>query len=119
MPLVLGAMAAMIAIVFWPHRTAPVPIPQIAIVDPTHAAVPFVWPAKLTRLHAPHYETYVTDMRSGMREAVSQLSDNMDGALEAPLVSGSVQTVRHVAGELEEFALVTWSQLRPRRDPGC
>ena len=59
------------------------------------------------------------DMRSGMREAVLQLSGNVDGALEAPLVSDSVQTVRHVAGELQEFAMVTWSQLRPRKEPGC
>lgn len=121
LPLVMGAMAAMIAIVFWQYRVSHAPS-QLQIVQqlPTpSAAVPLVWPAKLTRLHAPPYVSYVMDMHSGMREAILQLSGNVDGALEAPLVSDSVQTVRHVAGELQEFAMVTWSQLRPRKEPGC
>ena len=54
LPLVMGAMAAMIAIVFWQYRVSHAPSQrQIVQQLPTpSAAVPLAWPAKLTRLHA-------------------------------------------------------------------
>lgn len=120
-PLLAGAMAAMIAVVVWQHRPAPLPPALQVVVNPlppaTHRVM--VWPNTIDPLRQVHLGTYVTDMRSGMHEALSQLNGNVEGALDAPVVTDSVATVRHVAGELQEFAVVTWSQLRPRREPGC
>ena len=119
-PLVTGAIAALVAVAVWQHRPTSVkPLEQVVHLPVAPATTTVALTNPFERLHGVRYEIYVTEMRSGMREAVSQLSDNVDVALDAPLVTDSVKSVRHVAGELQEFALVTWSQLRPRREPGC
>ena len=61
------------------------------------------------------YEARYQNMRSGVRQAVGQIAVGVDGTIDAPLVTGTVETARHVAGDVQEVASATWMQLRPRR----
>ena len=120
-PFVAGALAAMLAIVFWHHKPAmDHSVPRIA--DGGHSPKPspklLAWTPSIPSFERVEYDKYVTPMRTGMKAAVSQLGANFDGALDAPIVSDGVATVGHVAGDIQEVALATWSQVRPRREPG-
>jgi hypothetical protein len=118
LPFVAGAMAAMVAITIYHHRPAADKVaPEVVkVIPPAPASNQLTWPQAVSQLDTVKYEAYVSDMRTGVKDAVSQLQVNVDGALEAPLVSDSVATVRHMAGDLQEIAMVTWSQVRPRTD---
>jgi hypothetical protein len=115
LPVISGALAALVAVAVWLHQPNR---PGIA-VKPTPVENPaLTWAINVAPL-SEHYHMYASDVRSGVRQAMTKLSDDVEGALDAPLVNDGVAGVRHVAGELQEFASVTWSQLKPRRGPGC
>jgi hypothetical protein len=59
---------------------------------------------------------YVMDVKSGMRQAVDQIALGMDGAVDSPVVKGSVQTVRQLTGEIEEAMRPIGERLKPRFD---
>ena len=110
-----AAVAALLAVVFWWPR--PTPKPRVAVQPVPKIIQPIDWDSTLTHLPSVPVGAVVSEVRSGMNEAVAQIGQNVNGALEAPVVTGGVAAVRHVAGELQEFASVTWDQLRPRQGP--
>jgi hypothetical protein len=120
LPLVTGAIAAALTFALWPrHNPVPPATPQIVINAKPPAIDLSPWPRGVSHLQQVAYNV-VTPVRSGMHQAVTQIGVDMQNALGAPVVVQSVTTVKHVAGELEEFATVTWSQLTPRKqNPGC
>jgi hypothetical protein len=119
-PLVGGAIAAVLMIALWPrHKPATSRVPQVVIhADPVPLDVSH-WPRNVSRLREVAYDVYVDPVKSGVNQAVRQIGREMNSAMDAPVVVQGVTTVKHVAGELQEFASVTWSQLVPRRNPGC
>ncbi len=115
----LPAVAALLAVALWPrHPSAPSEPPRLVAVNPAHVTTA-TSPPTLRDLRGIEYAIYISQVRDGMQEAIGQLSTGVDTVREAPIVTGSLATVRHVAGELQEFASVTWSQIKPRRSPGC
>ena len=119
LPFATGALAAALTIALWPRHNPVVPAtPQTVINTKTAPLDLSPWPRGVSHLQQVAYNV-VTPVRSGMHQAVTQIGVDMHNALGAPVVVQSVTTVKHVAGELEEFAAVTWSQLTPRKHPGC
>ena len=116
LPLLTGAIAALVALVLWWPRPVSKP-PVVILPAPQPAVRPIDWESTMTGLPSMPVGRVVSDMGTGMREAVAQIGQNVNGALDAPVITGGVATMRHVAGELQEFASVTWDQLRPRTGP--
>lgn len=120
LPIAAGALAAIVVIAVTQRRSGTPEIAGPHPVTPTNTS-----PVKTDRpdlryaLANLRYETYYHGVRNGMQEAVGQIASGVDGALDAPLVTGTVQTARHVAGDLQEVASATWSQILPRKAPGC
>ena len=114
-PILGGALAAIIAVAFWPHHPI---LPEIAVKPLPPETHGLTWAVNIAPLRE-HYQMYVSDVRFGVRQAIWQMSENVEVALDAPLVHDGVAGVRHIAGELHEFATVRWSQLKPRRESGC
>ena len=114
-----SAIAALLALTLWMQRPAPQNPTFVVKPDPNQliSTGPTSRPS-LTDLRGIQYALYVTQVRTGVEDAMSQLSNGVDAALDAPVVTDSVKTVRSVAGEIQELASVTWSQLKPR-SPGC
>ena len=111
-PIAAGAMAATIAIVLWhPRPLADQVATHLPATGPTATPKPDLRNALANIQYQAHYQ----NMRSGVRQAVGQIAVGVDGALDAPLVTGTVETARHVAGDVQEVASATWMQLRPRR----
>jgi hypothetical protein len=115
-----AAVAAMVAVAVWPHRPgAQKTEPTIAKVAPERKVELVVATRpSLHELRGLQYSLYVTQVRSGVEDAMAQLGNGVDAALDAPVVTDSVATVKQVAGEIQELASVTWSQIKPR-GPGC
>lgn len=116
-----AAVAAMMAVVMWPRHGGTPQRPSVEIGKSTVA----IGPAPTMSVTRPTLEfqplrvdMYVMEVRSGMEDAIGSLTNGVDTALQAPVVTESVQSVRHVAGELQDFAAVTWEQLKPRASRG-
>ena len=118
--MVPAAVAALLAVVLWPHQPPGDHSRDLALRDNSQTPV---HPTTVARpdfrdLRGIQYSMYVSQVRTGVEGAISQLGDGFDAALDAPLVTDSVEGVKHVAGEIREVATVTWSQIKPR-GPGC
>lgn len=116
-----AAVAAVMAMAVWPRQGSTPQRPPVAITTPGIS----IQPATSVSVTRPtlefqplHVNMYVMEVRSGMEDAIGSLTNGVDTALQAPVVTESVQSVRHVAGELQDFAAVTWEQLKPRASRG-
>lgn len=112
------AIAALVALAVWmrppPRSTAPTGEPLVTVTPNTMPAVVDANRPTLRDVPRIQYAIYVSQVREGMEDALGQLATRVDSALEAPVVTGSVNSVRQVAGELQDVASMTWEQIRPR-----
>jgi hypothetical protein len=117
-----AAVAAMVAVAMWPgHPSQPaakMPGPISHVMPDRASPVDPATRPTLPDLAGLKPSIYLTQMRTGVEGAMSQLTNGVDAALEAPAVTESVATVKQVAGEIGDLASVTWSQIKPR-GPGC
>src|SRR2546421_8934127 len=98
---VSGAIAAMIAVVPFLHRSDSrkrVPDSPIVSTKPVH---PRAYAETVEAIRGVPVSAYVMDVKSGMRQAVDQIAMGMDRAVESPVVKGGVQAVRPTTDEIE------------------
>jgi hypothetical protein len=117
MPLIGSAIAAMVMVAIWQHRPAPAPENKTLVKK----IVPATQPNSrgLLAITDIHYEIYVRDVHTGVKQAVHSLTGTVDIALTAPVVTQSVRKVGEVTDDLKEIASNTWSQVRAGPKPPC
>jgi hypothetical protein len=112
----VAAAAALVALAFAlvHHSSKPNYVNAPVVPPPTAPVVVQPWEPLVQHIQGVHYGQYVDGVKSGMKDAVAQISVGVDEAIDSPLVSGTARTARQVAGEFGQVFADIGSQLRPR-----
>jgi hypothetical protein len=112
---VTGAIAAMIAVAVRMHPSEGGKKPaQPGPVVSSQPARPPAYVETVELIRGVPVSAYVMDVKSGMRHAVDQIALGMDGAVDSPVVRGSVRTVRQITDEIEETIKPIGERLKPK-----
>ena len=128
LPYIAGGIAVMVAIGIYrqPVRTTP-PGREIKISTVIKTPVETVRLAQLLdRLNtsqlpkiSPTMPDVSLDVNAHVQDTLNRINSRVESALEVPLVSESMDTVKEVAMGFREVAFETWMQVMPQRKPGC